>query len=258
MRFLTEQFGYLRRLALNIGWARAIRVRIATMGARFGVGDSMVTILKPKGFERGLVARTFSTDFDVYGQVFKQCQYHIVSDLSPRTIVDLGANVGYASAYFLRAFPNARVIAVEPYPPNVEILTKNMEPYGERAEIISAAVWNRECMLVIDKWGGNEWGIEVRPARDDEVAEIRAIDLPSLGLERIDLLKIDIERAEIPLFSVNFESWLPTVSNIVIELHNQRCEEVFFSALQGYDYELSRSGELTMCRNIRKSAGISG
>ncbi len=70
---------------------------------------------------------------------------------------------------------------------------------------------------------------------------------------RVDLLKIDIEGAEVELFRDGSTAWLAQVRNIVIELHGGECELAFFRALAPYRYELSRSGELTFCRNIRQT-----
>ena len=65
-----------------------------------------------------------------------------------------------------------------------------------------------------------------------------------------DILKIDIESAETVVFSQNYEKWLRKVQNIVIELHGEECEAIFFKAMSPYKYDLYTSGELTVCRNI--------
>ena len=71
------------------------------------------------------------------------------------------------------------------------------------------------------------------------------------GAEAADLLKVDIERAELEIFGETAKAWLPRVRNICIELHGPDCEEAFFSALADFDYELDHAGELTICRNIQ-------
>ncbi len=105
--------------------------------------------------------------------------------------------------------------------------------------------------MVLDHAGGNEWGVRVRAARAGEIGGIEAIDLPSLGLNRIDLLKIDIEGSEANLFAEGSDRWLPHVSNIAIELHGNECEERFHNAMSNYCYTLLHSGELTICRDIK-------
>ena len=62
-------------------------------------------------------------------------------------ILDLGANVGFASAYFLNCFPESRILAVEPDEGNVEMCRTNLEPYGERAQVLHGAVWSHNTRL---------------------------------------------------------------------------------------------------------------
>jgi hypothetical protein len=70
------------------------------------------------------------------------------------------------------------------------------------------------------------------------------------GIDRVDLLKIDIEGSEAELFAHN-TGWLSRARNICIELHGGQCREIFFNALSGFDYELVEAGESTLCLNIR-------
>jgi hypothetical protein len=86
-------------------------------------------------------------------------------------------------------------------------------------------------------------------------ADIDAYDVSTLiGLchvPEIDLLKIDIEKSELELFSRNTESWLPRVRNLCIELHGADCEEIFFRAVSIYSYDSGLQGDLTLCHNLR-------
>ena len=72
--------------------------------------------------------------------------------------------------------------------------------------------------------------------------------LAESGHERISILKIDIERAERFVFQSNFEYWLPRVDNLLIELHDQECEDVFWKAIQDQPFTIGTAGELTICR----------
>jgi hypothetical protein len=103
---------------------------------------------------------------------------------------------------------------------------------------------------------GREWASEVRePPEQPGTEAVQGWDIPSLlrltGKEQIDLLKVDIEGSEVNVFGPESSSWLHKVSNICIELHGPHCEEVFFHALRDFEYELSHSGELTVCSNLR-------
>jgi hypothetical protein len=90
---------------------------------------------------------------------------------------------------------------------------------------------------------------------DGNAGSVQAWDVGALieiaGAEQVELLKVDIERAELAVFGDTARKWLPKVRNICIELHGPDCEEAFFSALADFDYELDHAGELTICRNIQ-------
>ncbi len=211
-----------------------------------------ILTLSPSALNYPVDLRIGSTDADVYGQVIRQAEYAAVAVGQPRTILDCGANVGYTSAFFLSRFPLAQVIAIEPFPANAELCRRNLKPYGSRARVIEAALWSSPGRLVIETGNGNEWGVRVRPARAGEPGDIDAIDIPSLGLGRIDILKIDIEGSEAELFGQGAERWLPDVSNIAIEIHGAACERSFRAAMAAYRFTESTSGELTICLDIQR------
>jgi FkbM family methyltransferase len=200
-----------------------------------------------------------TSDRDVLRQVFVQREYEPAELTRPKMILDLGANVGYTSAYFLSRYPAARVLAVEPDPGNYAACCRNLKPFGQRARVIHGAAWAECTKLALDKGtyrDGREWATQVRRAAETSAeAEIDAYDMPALidlcGAPEIDLLKIDIEKSELELFSLNTEGWLPRIKNICIELHGPDCEEVFFRALSNYSYEPGPPGDVTVCRNLR-------
>jgi len=200
-----------------------------------------------------------SSDMRVFWQIFTSDEYSCLRNLENVSLVlDLGANVGYSSAYFLSCFPEARVIAVEPDERNVAICRVNLQPYGDRVLLLHGAVWPESTSLSLSKGtvgDGREWARQVTQPPVGGVGDVQAWDVGSLidmsgGME-VDLLKVDIERAELAVFGHSATTWLHRVRNICIELHGADCEEAFFNALAGFEYELEHSGELTICRNIR-------
>jgi FkbM family methyltransferase len=194
-----------------------------------------------------------SSDPDVFDQLFIDDELSFIRALSGiATVVDLGANVGYASARFLSAFPSATVIAVEPDPGNAGLCRANLAPYGSRARVVEAAVWHSVGSLVLSRGtfrDGREWSTEVRPARQGEMGDVIAYDIDSLIPEPIDLLKIDIEGSEAALFSRNTR-WLTRVRNLCIEIHDNQCERTVFDALSVYQYAHERCGEYHLFLNL--------
>jgi FkbM family methyltransferase len=217
---------------------------------------SKYILLKAKGCEHPIWARSLSSDIDVFYQIFIEEEYLGLDDLQEcKLIIDCGANVGYSSIYFLNKYPQAHLIAVEPDEENFKVCQKNLEPYSERVTLIPSAIWSHKTGLVVHSYGeGEEWAIQVKECQENQTPDLLATDIQSLlklsGAKSIDLLKIDIEGAESVVFSQNYHQWLNQVQNIVIELHGKECENAFFQALLAYEYKLSNSGELTICQGL--------
>jgi len=200
-----------------------------------------------------------TSDLRVFEDIFLVDEYACLRALKDVFLVlDLGANVGFSSAYFLSSFPKAKVVAVEPDADNCTVCAANLAPYGSRAVLVCGAVWTRRTKLRFSETSvgiGNEWGrqMEESPQMD---AAVEAWDVASLidmgGFEKADMVKIDIEGGEAAIFGHGADkSWLSRVRNICIELHGQECKDAFFKALEGFDYELSYSHELTICTGLR-------
>ncbi|MEC4813038.1 MAG: FkbM family methyltransferase [Scytonema sp. PMC 1069.18] len=208
-------------------------------------------------YEHPIYARYQSSDLDVFYQIFVEEEYSVLQEGEDfKVILDCGANVGYSSIYLLNKYPHAHVIAVEPDEENFKVCQKNLSPYCDRVTLIRSAIWSHQTGLVIRHYGnGNEWGTRVEESKENEQPDLLALDILNL-LEKsskssIDLLKMDVEGAETVIFSQNYENWLNRVQNIVIELHGKECENTFFQALSTYQYNLSHSGELTVCQKIK-------
>jgi FkbM family methyltransferase len=227
--------------------------------------SDLVTISTPLA-KHPLWCRFTSTDLHVFWQIFIARQYAPLDDLTNVShIVDLGANVGYSTAYFLTRFPKARSIAVEPDPANFEVLARNLAPYGKRATAIHAGVWSHVCSLGIVEstaGAGREWGRQVREVASDYPGAVPGLDLGTLlsahQINRVSLLKVDIEGAEAVVFRERNPSWLERIDNIAIELHNNtdfgECSAAFQRSIGEQGFAQTRSGELTLCRRIRVRA----
>lgn len=216
--------------------------------------------IQPKRIEFPLLVRRDSSDTDVFDQIYIQQEYACLKDLNNiDLVIDCGANVGYSNAYFLSTFPQCRVIAIEPDSKNYAALQRNLAPYSDRAKLINAGIWSHTAELVIskDKYrDGREWSRQVRVCEAGEKADIQGVDLGSIlsesGADRLSLLKMDVEGAEAVVFADNYESWLRQVDAIAIELHDDsvfgNASDIFFSAIDGEGFEISESGELTICK----------
>ena len=148
-----------------------------------------------------------------------------------RTVLDLGANIGLASLYFSAHYPGCRVFAVEPNPDTYRVLSLNLEGLARegRARTFRGAVWGSERELVTDpgwtqdrfsRFAMTEGGGAGAAAAGGEGIKGLPIDrlIEEAGFERVDLLKSDIEGAEVELFKGDL-GWLDRVGAIAIEFH---------------------------------------
>ena len=199
--------------------------------------------IRPRQVDHPLQARLRgSSDLSVFEQIFIDQEYFCLRDLDePFLVLDLGANVGYSSAYFLNVYPKARIVAVEPDEWNLAICKANLLPYGDRVLLLHGAAWSRPTTLRLLRGtfaDGREWTTQVEEFTEEGTsASVQAWDVGTLidmcGGSMVDLLKVDIERAELSVFGEGASCWLERIRNICIELHGRESEEVFFAALEG-------------------------
>ncbi len=207
-----------------------------------------------KGDEVSL--RLGTTDIPTFAQVFVNKEYDS-PDLPEKAevIVDLGANVGYATIFFAMKYPDATILAVEPEYENFSALVKNTVGLGSRIQREHAAVWNKNGTVSLH--AENErgmpfgaWGVQVSERANSTGTNTPCWKLATLyekyNFAKVDVLKIDIEGAELELFTNWPEEWLVKTQTIMIETHNRfrpNSEDAVRHALAAAYEELQSSGE---------------
>ena len=211
--------------------------------------------IRPRFLKHPVKLRAATSDPFVFRQIMIENEYLPLKDLKVETILDLGANIGLASAWFLNRFPNSTVFAVEADKSNYAACCENLAAYGTRARVLHGAAWSKHTELTLRRksCASDNFVQDAAGGNSDEI-QINGYDPLSLiemsGFAQIDLLKIDIEGAEAEVFSASVSNWLPRVRNLCIELHGETCRSTFFGALESYDFEYVRSGELDICINL--------
>jgi FkbM family methyltransferase len=185
--------------------------------------------------------RIDTSDFCAYRDVliFRTKSYDpSIAGFSPSTIVDAGAHIGMASILFALKYPAARIIAVEPEASNFAALVRNTAPY-KAITPIHAALWRENGEVTLGP-------SNVHPKGAFQIVEngkqrVRAITMDTLlsesGISSIDLLKVDIEGAELEVFKCCH--WIENVSVIAIELHDRvrpGCSVVVKTAANGMHF----------------------
>jgi len=141
------------------------------------------------------------------------------SEPAPR-ILDCGANVGIASLFFKRRYPGARITAFEADPNLAAICRRNFDVNGAPdADVQSAAAWTSSGTIEFIMEGSDSGAIaSLEPAVTGTRVSVPAVRLRDWLTERIDLLKLDIEGAELMVLE-DCRDRLHHVRNISIDLH---------------------------------------
>lgn len=173
-------------------------------------------------FETPLEIRIGATDFKVCRQWSgpdRECSH----GEGCRLVIDAGANIGASSLRLAARFPGSRVVAIELEPENHRQLQRNTSGHP-RVEARHAGLWSRPVSLQIDNTdGGTAWAhFAVEGDGDATVpgVTIEQIldDMAPHGIDRVDVLKIDIEGGELEVLR-HCEAWIDRVDAILIELH---------------------------------------
>jgi len=138
-------------------------------------------------------------------------------------ILDCGANIGISVLRFKQLHPGAKIIAFEPDGDICAMLKRNIERnHLKDIEIVQAAVWteNTHLQFVSDGlMGGHLTTVEVESTVTGKSNTVKAIRLTDYLDKPVDLLKIDIEGAELPVLK-SCAAYLHYVEKIIVEVHH--------------------------------------
>lgn len=165
------------------------------------------------------------SDLAIFKEVFVDEDYSIDLKINPKVIVDLGSHVGYSVILFKMRYPGAKVYAFEPDRNNFKRIEKNvsgMDKVSVYNEVISGK--NEKLRFNINRRGESSSLANRRGTKTDIKLKSKTLDkiLNKLELEKIDMMKFDIEGAEGRVFR-NFEG-INRVKNFVGEYHSDLCD----------------------------------
>jgi len=166
-------------------------------------------------------------------------------------VMDVGAGVGDYTLFAAQAGRNVQVFAFEPFPGSFELLqeniqlnkTSNVQTFAEAVDAVSGKALldlsGGEPLQFQSRLEQNGSGRKSLQVRVSSLAEI----LPRLGLEAVDLLKLDCEGAEYSILMKSPPALLNQVKRIVMEYHDgvlqyNHDDLARFLNEQGYDVEI--------------------
>lgn len=156
-----------------------------------------------------------------YKEIFEDNCYYFACDLKEPIIIDCGANIGLATIYFKQKHPSAQIICFEPDPDIFKVLKHNIENlHLKNIELHNKAVWIDDKVIHFRKEGGFGGRLPLNiDINQVDIIKVNAIKLSNYLDRNINLLKIDIEGAEVDVLK-SIEKKLSNVLNIFIEYHS--------------------------------------
>jgi FkbM family methyltransferase len=238
-------------LATRFGAATAWRI---TRSLRHAMRKTGHTVIAVPGLFAGIELRGLSSDDATFIQIFLRGDLDFeVPGPAPRTIVDVGANIGLASLYLARRFPSARIVAIEFEAENFQQLRRNTAAYPN-IECVHAGLWPVDGVVAVANPNAAKWAhVPAEAVASDTAETVRAISMETLmserGIASIDLLKIDIEGSEYELFE-SVPDWMTKVRTVAIELHDHLRPGAgtrFLASLRARPMLLASRGEYLIC-----------
>lgn len=163
-------------------------------------------------------------DIQSIREVWLEECYKLPSATRPKTIIDLGANIGLTSVWLARRYDSTRIIAVEPSPTNARIAQMNFAANNIPARLIEAAVGPTDGVTLFEDSDESNLGHVGDGGREVCMVSMTTLlrEIPAGAM--VDLLKIDIEGGEQALLTSGELSWLDRVREIIVEFHPETVE----------------------------------
>ncbi|MGH9970309.1 MAG: FkbM family methyltransferase, partial [Pyrinomonadaceae bacterium] len=217
-------------------------------GTRYELPNGMLISHQNKG----------ETDF-VYEEIFAGESYmqHGIRLAEDACVMDVGANIGLFTLYVLAQAPAASIYAFEPIPPVYENLRINTTLAGGKVRLFNCGVsnragsanfaWYKHNSLISGRYAdveeekaiikafiknqkaGEEVAedtleklIEERLESEEYSCPLRALSevIAAEGIERIDLLKLDVQKSEMEVLEGIAEEDWKKIRQIVVEVHD--------------------------------------
>lgn len=205
--------------------------------------DIIQSLIVP-GYTREFYFRKSRTDISALIQNVLREEWRQGLPTSANAILDGGAYIGDTACFFRKLFPEAIIVAVEPNPENLCLLTKNFG-HSEFDQIVHGAVWKKDEQLEFS--GDTIFGsVSTTGGKQVESLKVKGFSIQSLlaekGLKAFDIIKLDVEGAELEVLTSAYE-WMTEAKVILVEFHGMEIERqcVNFLAKKGFDCRVYRS-----------------
>jgi len=239
----ASTFGYVRGASFFLAGRR-----LANLGRR-------VELMIP-GTDIPLMLRIGTSDVEVFREIFVNLEYGWKFSSPPRVVLDVGGYTGQSAASSRTPTRRRRLSSSNQIRRTSKCFcitqrsSRTCPQYARR-------LWKESGSISLTDPGLGPWGLQVSEASDALPVEdlIRAVTIDEIrkefNLDRIDLLKVDVEGSEKEIFHSG-DAWLPFVDVICIELHDRfkvGCSRSFYRAVEDFPIEIRRNEDVLVARS---------
>lgn len=237
----------------------------------------------------------FETHF-IYQEIFQSHCYDVAPLPDQPVIIDVGANIGLFALYIKKKYPTAKIIAFEPAPATFAVLRQNLKLHNidNKDEIdchqcaLGSGTTETGTLTFFPNAPGNSTLVPeekeklIQAARmfmGDEAADMLVLGATKVevpirrlsdvlaqrhpDLKQIDLLKIDVEGAELEVLRGIDETHWPAIQNVVLEMQDSKADGLAalgelegFLRAKGYRIERKDPDLSEQIRDTLNSAGV--
>lgn len=244
--------GILTSFLRRYGAFPGLRLYVAYRLARVLPRGRLVRVDVPD-FAHPIFIRARTADPIVLKQALLERAFDFPFPLREGVFVDAGANIGITAALLATRHPRARVIAIELERSNFALMERNTRPYPNIVAL-HAALWSHVTRVRVRDEAASSWAFQAESASDVEPGvPAWTVDhlLERFAVDRLALLKIDIEGAEREVFSHGVERWIDRFDVLMVELHDSLapgCSDALDRAVHGKSFTRSTQADYTVLR----------
>lgn len=165
---------------------------------------------------------------DVFSEIFVRRDYFFESESKTPLILDCGSNIGMSVLFFKQLYPGSRIIAFEPDRQTFNALERNVQNNRwENVEVHNQAIFPTDGFVEFYSDPGHPGSLAMStarerfPGREVTSQKVEAVRLSPFVQGEVDLLKMDIEGAEVSVLHELAEAGkLKWIKEMFIEYHH--------------------------------------
>lgn len=183
----------------------------------------------------------------LYGDYERNTMRHVRRLIRPGdTVVDIGGNIGFYALEMARLNAPGRLISLEPNPAALDRFKANwqLNPAPKNIELLEHGLADKPGSFTLSFNRGNLGSASAfgnAPERVEVKVDTLDAVLDSKGIERVDVIKIDIEGGELSALR-GAEKTLANSARmmLVIEIIDEHCKRAGYSGRELFDFIVSQ------------------